>query len=175
MTPFPRQGNGRKARGNWWLPLFLLSFLTVALASCTGPPALREYPTTIRCPDCPVLSVTRVIDGDTFVSPLGRVRLFGVDTPERGMPCFGEASRGLRQLAGREVRVERGPRGMDPGGRRLFYVYTLDGNSVDEILVRAGLARAWTKDGQHRSGLTALETRTRRAGEGCLWNTGKEQ
>ena len=146
--------------------------MTIALASCAGPQVVQEYPTSLRCPDCPVISVTRVIDGDTFVSPMGRVRLFGVDTPERGMPCFSEASRGLRQLAGREVRVEPGPRGIDPVGRRLFYVYTLNGNSIDEILVRAGLARAWTKDGQHRDGLTALETRTRRAGEGCLWNTG---
>lgn len=155
--------------------MFLLSSLTFALASCTGPQAVREYPTILRCPDCPVLSVTRVIDGDTFVSPTGRVRLFGVDTPERGMPCFAKASRGLRQLAGRKVRVERGPRGMDPVGRRLFYVYTLDGNSIDEILVTAGLARAWTRDGQHRGDLTALETRARRAGEGCLWSTDKDR
>ena len=149
--------------------------MTVALASCAGPQAIREYPTALRCPDCPILTVTRVIDGDTFVSPIGRVRLFGVDTPERGMPCFGKATMGFRRLAGQEVRVERGPRGVDPGGRRLFYVYTTDGNSIDEILVRAGLARAWTKDGQHRNGLTNWETKTRRAGEGCLWNTGKER
>ena len=158
-----------------WLPLFILCSLTVTLASCAGPPAVQEYPTTIRCPDCPVMTVTRVIDGDTFVSPIGTVRLFGIDTPERGMPCFREASMGFRGLAGREVRVESGPRGMDPGGRRLFYVYTLDGNSIDEILVRAGLARAWTRDGQHRGGLANWESKTRRADERCLWNTGKER
>lgn len=122
-----------------------------------------------------MMTVTRVIDGDTFLSPMGRVRLFGVDTPERGMACFGEARMGFRLLAGRNVRVEGGPREMDPAGRRLFYVYTLDGNSIGEILVRAGLARAWTKDGQHRSGLANWETKTRRASEGCLWNAGKER
>ena len=125
------------------------------------------------------MTVDRVIDGDTFVSTIGgvreRVRLFGIDTPERGMACFGEASMGFRQLARREVRAELGPRRLDPAGRRLFYVYTVDGNSIDEILVRAGLARAWTKDGQHRNGLVDWETKTRRAGQGCLWNTGKER
>lgn len=158
-----------------WLPWFILSSLTVALASCAAPQEIQEYPTTLRCPACPTMSVNRVIDGDTFVSPTGRVRLFGVDTPERGMPCFREASMGFRRLAGREVRVELGPRGMDPVGRRLFYVYTIDGNSIDEILIRAGLARAWTRDGQHRGGLTNWEAKTRRAGQGCLWNTGKER
>ena len=155
--------------------LFLLSSFIVVLAACAGPYKVQEYRTELRCQDCPVMIVTGVIDGDTFNSPVGRVRLFGVDTPERGMPCFDEASMGLGQLAGREVRVEPGPRRVDPVGRRLFYVYTLDGNSIDEILVRAGLARAWTKDGQHRVGLAVLETKTRRAGAGCLWDTGKKR
>lgn len=155
--------------------LCLLSSFIVVLAACAGPYKVQEYRTDLRCQDCPVMIVTRVIDGDTFNSPVGRVRLFGIDTPERGTPCFNEATEGLRQLAGREVRVERGPRWMDPVGRQLFYVYTVDGNSIDEILVGAGLARAWTKDGQHRSGLASLETKTRRAGAGCLWNAGKER
>ena len=175
MEPVPRHRDRWKTRRNWRLRSCLLSSFTALLIACAAPYEVQEYPTTLRCPDCPVIKVTRVIDGDTFISPMGRVRLFGVDTPERGMPCFDEASKGLRQLAGREVRVERGPRGMDPAGRRLFYVYTLNGNSIDEILVRAGLARAWTKDGQHRGGLAVLETKTRRAGAGCLWNTGKER
>ena len=183
MAPLPRREGGRRIQMDSRFRLYSLSFplfyLAVALVSCAGTQPIREYPTTLRCPDCAILTVTRVVDGDTFVSIIGgvrgRVRLFGVDTPERGMPCFGEASMGFRQLAGRGVRVEPGPRGMDPGGRRLFYVYTLDGNSIDEILIRAGLGRAWTKDGQHRGGLASWETKTRRAGEGCLWNTGTER
>lgn len=164
---------------NFRLPLIILFSLTVGLASCAGPQTIEEYQTKLRCSDCPIIQVIRVIDGDTFVSIIGgvrgRVRLFGVDTPERGMTCFSEASMGFRQLAGREVRVEPGPRGLDPGGRRLFYVYTVDGNSIDEIMIRAGLARAWTKDGQHRRGLTDWETTSRQSGEGCLWSTGKER
>lgn len=156
-------------------PFLLLCTLTVIWVSCAQSETIREYPTNLQCPDCPSLPVARVIDGDTFVSDNARVRLFGVDTPERGKPCFKEATRTFRQLAGRKVRVERGPRTVDPGGRNLFYVFTSDGNSIGEILIREGLARAWTRDGQHRAGFMDLEKETRRAGQGCLWMTGKER
>ncbi|MCI0779672.1 MAG: thermonuclease family protein [Chloroflexi bacterium] len=95
--------------------------------------------TELRCPACPPLEVSRVIDGDTFDSPAGRVRLFGVDTPERGQRCFQAATARLRQLAGTTVRVETGPRETDRYGRLLYYVYTADGASIDVELVRDGL------------------------------------
>ncbi len=143
--------------------------IALAAAACSSAPSLSEYPTTLRCPDCPAMGVARIIDGDTFDSPGGRVRLFGVDTPERGERCQSRASSGLKQLAGGLVRVEAGPRAKDPGGRLLYYVYTEAGNSIDEILVREGLARAWTRDGQHRDHLAALEREARERSTGCLW------
>ena len=139
------------------------------LAACSSGPALAEYPTTITCPHCPTLRVHRIIDGDTLELSSGRVRLFGVDTPERGERCYRQALNGLRQLAGSTVKVESGPRAQDPGGRLLYYLYTVTGNSIDEILVREGLARAWTRDGQHRQVLLELERETQRASKGCLW------
>jgi endonuclease YncB( thermonuclease family) len=66
-----------------------------------------------------------------------------VDTPERGERCFVEAADRLRRLAGDSVRVEFGPRYRDSFGRILYYVYTNEGASIDEILVREGLAVAW--------------------------------
>tara|TARA_B100000315_G_scaffold246065_1_gene272923 strand:+ start:691 stop:1179 length:489 start_codon:yes stop_codon:yes gene_type:complete len=154
-------------RRNRFLPVFFV--IALAASACSGAPSLGEYPTTLRCPDCPTLSVTRIVDGDTFDSPQGRVRLFGVDTPERGERCQNQASSGLKQLAGGLARVEAGPRAKDPGGRLLYYVYTEAGNSIDEILVREGLARAWTRDGQHRDHLAALEREARARSAGCLW------
>jgi endonuclease YncB( thermonuclease family) len=50
----------------------------------------------------------------------------------------------------------------------LAYVYTEDGFSIDEVLVREGLAQAWTSDGQHRSLLVALESDARRDNTGRL-------
>ena len=66
--------------------------------------------TTLCCSNCPAIPVLRVIDGDTFITTGNQsVRLFGVDTPERGEECYREATARLRELAGDEVRVELGP------------------------------------------------------------------
>jgi micrococcal nuclease len=92
----------------------------------------------LSCPDCQVVKVERVIDGDTLDSPVGRIRLYGVNTPERGEECFSEATERLEELAGDRVRVEPGPRRVDNYGRVLAYIYTETGASVDEILVRGG-------------------------------------
>lgn len=150
--------------------LLVFSLLATALVmACSNAPGFQEYATTLRCADCPTLLVSRIIDGDTFDSARGRVRLFGVDTPERGERCHRAASDVLEQIAGSLVRVEVGPRGQDRGGRWLYYVYTEAGNSIDEMLVREGLARAWTADGQHRDHLVGLEKEARRSSDGCLW------
>lgn len=125
--------------------------------------------TTLCCPDCDVMSVTRIIDGDTFVSGGDRVRLFGMDTPEIGEPCYSEATARLTELAKDAVRVEPGPRARDPFDRLLYYIYTDSGESIDELLVREGYARAWTRDGQHRDILMDLEQEARENGVGCLW------
>ena len=156
---------GRRCNYGW---LAVVAILLIAWAGCTGPSSL-ERPTTLRCPDCPERRVTRVIDGDTFETPSGPVRLFGIDTPERGEKCYREAKNALKSLVGSTVRLELGPRTMDPSGRSLYYTYTAAGNSVDEILVSEGLAEAWTRDGQHRDFLMELERSARLSGAGCLW------
>ncbi|HZA26008.1 MAG TPA: thermonuclease family protein, partial [Dehalococcoidia bacterium] len=60
-------------------------------------------------------------------------------------------------------------RKMDEFNQVLAYVYTEAGDSVDEILVREGLALAWTGDGQHRGVLIAAEREAQQQGIGCLW------
>ena len=120
-------------------------------------------------PDCQGVEVTRIIDGDTFDSSVGRARLYGMDTPERGERCFQEATNRLASLAGEGVRVEPGPSSADPYGRRLLYMYAESGESIDEILVKEDYAVAWRRDGQHRDYLTSLELTAQSSGVGCLW------
>ena len=145
---------------------------STSLTPTLDEPAINsELPTTsFDCPGCEVFSVDRVIDGDTLDLVDGtRVRLYGVDTPERGAPCFTEATDRLRQLAGATVRLESGSRATDSFGRRLAYAYTLEGFSIDVILISDGLAEAWTRDGQHRDTLVGLERSARSNDAGCLW------
>ncbi len=161
----------------WYFILGLMALLATIGAGCAqseptriGKSTNRYCDTTLCCEDCPATSVSRIVDGDTFITGQGqRVRLYGADTPERGERCFSEATNRLRELAGAAVRVETGPRLRDPGDRLLYYVYTEDGESIDEKLIREGFAHAWTRDGQHRDTLVNLERKARREGSGCLW------
>lgn len=142
----------------------VLIALLAPLAACTGIAA-----TTLQCSDCIEISVSRVIDGDSLDTERGLVRLFGIDTPESGQRCYAKAKNRLRGLAGNSIRLELGPRVTDQYGRLLAYAYTEDGLSIDEILIREGLASAWTRDGQHRDYLVGLEREARRKNTGCLW------
>jgi|TARA_B100000809_G_scaffold265344_1_gene323861 micrococcal nuclease len=145
---------------------FTLIVILASIVAC----ATTVQETLLRCDECEQVRVSRVIDGDTFETASGRLRLFGADTPEVGEQCAAEATGRMNELAGNSVRLEDGPRLADQFGRRLAYVYTEDGYSIDEILVREGLGTAWTEDGQHRDFLVGLEKGTRMMDDGCLWS-----
>ncbi len=158
-----------------------LLLLVVACARFGGPLSGAQEPTRpttqaigppqlFYCPDCQLVEVTGIVDGDTIDTSIGRVRFFGVDTPERGDRCFAEATDFTRLLVGRQVRLEDGPRLEDSFGRRLAYVYDPFGNSIDVQLVARGFATAWTRDGQHRDVLVGLEESARGSQIGCLWS-----
>ncbi len=87
--------------------------------------------------------VARVIDGDTIELANGdRVRYIGIDTPERGEPFFGNATRLNRSLVeGKRIRLMRDVSEKDRFGRLLRYVY-VDDILVNAELVREGYARA---------------------------------
>ena len=138
--------------------------IILLLAACSSSAAA----TRIQFPDCQVIEVTGVIDVDTFESSIGTIRLFGIDAPEKGQRCSAEATERLTELLGSTARVETGPRLRDRYGRRLRYVYTESGDSVDEILIREGLALAWTRDGQHRDRLVRVRLVAMAGDVGCL-------
>jgi micrococcal nuclease len=97
----------------------------------------------------PVL-VRYVVDGDTIdVAGFGRVRLLGIDAPERARefdsaePFAQEAYDRLAGLIARRwVRLENdGDQIRDTYRRRLAYVFLEDGTFVNAVVVREGLAR----------------------------------
>ena len=120
----------------------------------------------LTCKKCDLVDVLRVIDGDTIDTSLGIVRLYGVDTPEIDEKCFQLAKTETERLAGYRIRVENGPRVKDRYGRKLAYVYTENGDSIDGNLIEKGFAKAWEKDGQHRNYLMDLE---KFASKNCVW------
>jgi endonuclease YncB( thermonuclease family) len=105
--------------------------LTFALLGFLGVPSDRPC------------TVSRIVDGDTFYCADGlKVRLIGIDAPERGQGrAARESSAALRRRLpiGAWVRLERDVGERDRYGRALAYVWVGD-SLVNEALVRDGWA-----------------------------------
>jgi micrococcal nuclease len=91
--------------------------------------------------------VARVVDGDTFYCRDGRkIRLTGIDSPERQQEPFGAAARqALLTLLppGSVVRLERDVANTDQYGRVLAYTW-VDSTLINEAMVRGGWAVLYT-------------------------------
>jgi micrococcal nuclease len=90
--------------------------------------------------------VTHVVDGDTLDLGRERIRVLGIDAPERDECGYAAASRATSDLAlGRVVRLEPDATqaARDRFGRTLAYVRLPDGRDLGEALLRRGLARTF--------------------------------
>lgn len=114
--------------------------------------------------------VTRVVDGDTIVIEGGeRVRLLYIDTPERGKPCYAEATRRMSELIGAgNITLERSGENKDVYGRLLRYVYA-NNTMVNIVLVREGLAHLYIyNEGPYHQQFLGAEKAAKRE-NGCVW------
>ena len=116
--------------------------------------------------------VTKVIDGDTFLIEGGySVRILGIDTDEKGYPCYEKAKEKLEELIlQKRVRLERGQENFDHYCRYLRYVFLEDKN-ISLELVKNGLAVArFSKDeGQYTKEIALAEKEARERKIGCKW------
>ena len=113
----------------------------------------------------------RSIDGDSFYTSDGReVRMYGINTVERGLRCYMDAAFELREFLSGGFVLEPGPRAKDAYDRDLYYVFTPEGESADLHMVASGFARAFRSDGQHQAALARAEELARRFNVGCLWS-----
>jgi micrococcal nuclease len=115
--------------------------------------------------------VERVIDGDTILLENGeRVRLIGIDAPEKGEKCFEEAKNRLQHLVfGRVVFLRKDVSERDKYGRLVRYVFA-DRVFVNLALVEEGLALAFEfePDNGFAHAFKSAELRAF-DGNGCLW------
>jgi len=151
----------------------VLLWLALALA-----PTLTSYGQT-PAPQPPKQGfVIYVYDGDTILVISGgkkmKIRLLGVDTPEKdgpytkAEPLGQEAGRRVAELALRKkvTLIYGGDTLKDKYGRYLAHVILPDGRTLNEILLKEGLAEAYRKFGYSRKKLyRRLEANARTA---CL-------
>ena len=128
-------------------PLWLCPWL-IACSEAGSPPP----PAVTSCRADPAAlaraQVVHVVDGDTVHFEGGdKVRLIGVNAPEMNHdgrpaePLAREATAALRGwVDDRPVLVRDGDDARDRYGRRLAHLFDLDGNSIEEHLLREGLA-----------------------------------
>ena len=134
-------------------------------------------------------TVSWVHDGDTIdIEKLGRVRLVGIDTPEREdsprdaflvrqgvstarqREIYRQAKAfNIRILEGQLVALSLGDPPRDRHGRLLAYVYLPDGRLLNRMLLEQGLAVVYRRfDFSKKQDFLAAEMRARQAGVG-LW------
>jgi endonuclease YncB( thermonuclease family) len=129
-----------------------MPILPVALAGAVA--VLQGWSPSPRIVRSDPLLVRAVIDGDTIdVATVGRVRLLGIDAPEIGRvfdtssPFAREARDRLTSLVLRRwIRLEQEGQALDVYNRHLAYVITEDGQFVNAVLVREGLARVTARE-----------------------------
>ena len=126
-------------------------------------------------------SVTAVVDGDTLLVRMSggkseRVRLIGIDTPERGACWSSQATAAASRLAaGRPVTL-RGDATQDTRdryGRLLAYVWLPGGQDLGYQLIAGGFGRAYVYDRpfSRLSAYQRAETTGKRLAQ-SLWNCG---
>jgi endonuclease YncB( thermonuclease family) len=148
--------------------------LAAALLSLALAAAAQQQPQEGENPT-PEAVVSRVIDGSTLDAQVDGQRVpvgyLGAETMPANQPCGQAALERNRELAGNRVLLMADPQyQFDELGRRLYYAFTVDGVSIDETLVREGLAHAVRTEAVEGSQLEAAEAEASAAGRGCLWS-----
>lgn len=134
-------------------------------------------------------TVTWIYDGDTLkIDPVGKVRLIGIDTPERGnsqrdqyliRQGVGAARQrqiyqlaknfNIRQVKGKKVTLSFDDSLRDRYGRLLAYVHLPDGRLLNRVLLEQGLAVVYRRFSfRLKEDFLIAESEAKRTGLG-LW------
>ncbi len=133
--------------------------LLCVLVSCSQQPSATQ------------LYVVKIADGDTFTGLTAdkrkvRVRISGIDAPEKGQPYGNKAKEALAEMIfNRTISIDS--LSTDRYGRTLAKVYTPDGKDVGAELIRQGLAWHYVKYSDSKL-YTQIENEARKKQVG-LW------
>ena len=142
----------------------------------TGAPSIPEQaaPPSAETKDSGEIiegKVIGIIDGDTFdllndSNKTYRIRMEGIDAPEKGMPFYQVSKKHLGSLCfGQRVAVQITQ--TESGNRKIGFTYHPSGKELSHEMIRAGLAWHFVKYNSDRD-LAALEQEARKERRG-LW------
>lgn len=151
--------------------IFILIILALSLISILYPklthPITKNYYLTEQA------ILERVIDGDTIEAKVGnetwKIRLLGINTPEKNMPQYQQATDFLKQFQGKSITLLRDKEDTDKYNRKLRYIFFNDRFLNKEIL-QNGLANSYyTQDLIYERELLAAEKQAKQNSLG-IWN-----
>ncbi len=148
--------------------LFHLTFVIfiIFIQSCTSSKGVEVHGRT-------EIQILGVSDGDTLNIREKRggkqkLRLFGIDAPEKGQP-FAEKARqflsGTLSSSGISMRTHE----TDRYGRQVAELFLADGRSVNVMMLEAGLAFWYTRYAERRRDMQMAEAAARKARRG-IWS-----
>ncbi len=126
-------------------------------------------PEALLCPDCDLVDVIEVIDANTVRTSIGDIQMYAAFVIDKPADCAELALERLTALAGSEIRIKSGPPDTVRNDSDHYYLFTADGLSIEEQLVREGLALLWTQDGEHLGWFLFRYAEARNNDAGCLW------
>lgn len=144
-----RRGFRRGRRRGGAVAVFIAAFLLAAFffagpltGEWTSPPLSPDPPAKLADTHTDFSGrVTRIVDGDTFYvegAPV-RIRLWGLDAPERREDGYDEATAALRRIsAGRLVSCKTVDR--DRYGRIVARCYLSSGDDITALMIESGTA-----------------------------------
>lgn len=151
--------------------IFLLIILLLALLSIFWPKLTGHSiaNSSAEYPKEPAF-VTRIIDGDTVeINTTEKIRLLGINTPEKGKPFSGEAKNFLiKEIENKSVELLRDKEDTDRYGRKLRYIF-YNNQFINAEIIQEGLATTFMLDElKYKDKLTNAE-KFARENEMNLW------
>jgi micrococcal nuclease len=149
---------------DWRMAGRVLFGLCVMFAAGPGAPVAR--------PEVLIGKVVAVVDAETVAVLVGteqhRIRVYGIDCPERGQPFGARARQLIGELAFyKTVQVEL--RDRDRYGRTLGRVRLPDGKDLGAEMIRAGVAWSYEGSGPGGQAYSRMQSEARKAKRG-LWS-----
>lgn len=147
---------------NWWNNCGCMALILVLLVGCNTQQDKE-----------PMGTVVRLADGDTFTLLMPgneqvKVRLYGIDSPERGQD-FGTAARDKMSELTTGYRIRLQEKDKDRYGRTVAIAFREDGLNLNEEMLRTGMAWHYAQYDKNNFEWSQLEAEARNKKIG-LWS-----